>query len=129
MTAKKTRQIKVCKICGKYEGDAVDNKTVTFEKGRNTCRICRNRYHKNRREDLKDGERNEFDWYKYHGEMTNARILEKMQLKVDTKLPKIQCDIVDIDESETPTNRKIFYAFIITVLVIIYIVFDSLKLL
>ena len=127
MTAKKTRQIKVCNKCGKYEFDSEDNKIVTFEKGRNTCRICRNRYHKNRREDLKDGERNEFDWYKYHGEMTNARILKKLQLKVDTKLPKIQVDI--IDESETPTNRKIFYTFVITVLVIVYIVFDSLKLL
>ena len=55
----KNKSIKVCRICGEYEGTAVKGEIVTFEKHRNVCRICRNKYHKNRREDLLDGVRND----------------------------------------------------------------------
>ena len=120
----KNKSIKVCKICGKYEGDTVDNKTVTFEKHRNVCRICRNKYHKNRRKDLEDGERDASDWYKFHEDITNARIIERLQKKVDTKLPKVEYKKVEIHDSAQET-RYILYTFIIVCALIIYTVVKS----
>ncbi len=116
----KNEQIKICRICGTM----AENDGIVFEKHRKVCRECRSKYHKNRREDLKDGERNDSDWYKFHEDVTNARIIERLQKKVDTKLPKVEYKRVEIHDSAQET-RYILYAFIVVCALIIYTVVKS----
>ena len=81
---KKNKSIKLCRICGEYEGTEVNGKIITFENHRNVCRVCRNKYHKNRREDKKDGVRNDLDWYTSEEEIQKVRKVKKNGGRKDT---------------------------------------------
>ena len=116
----KNEQMKICRICGV----TAPNDGVVFEKTRRVCRECRAKYQKNRREDWKDGKRDYANWYKFHEDITNARIIERLQKKVDTKLPKVEYKRVEIHDSAQET-RYILYTFIVVCALIVYTVVKS----
>ena len=119
----KNKSIKLCRICGEYEGTAVKGETVTFEKHRNVCRICRNKYHKNRREDLSDGKRDDANWYKAEEEMTNERMIKKLEKlhKGNTNVFNIPNHTLrDTSHNSAQESRYIAYVFILVWAFIIY---------
>ena len=120
----KNKSIKLCRICGEYEGTAVNGKIVTFEKHRNVCRICRNKYHKNRREDLEDGVRNDSDWYTSEEKMQKVRKVKTNGGRKDTCVNQLydrelRHEYVD----SSVVNRQIFLGFLFAVVAIIYFLF------
>ena len=120
----KNKSIKLCRICGEYEGTEVNGKIITFEKHRNVCRVCRNKYHKNRREDKKDGVRNDLDWYTSEEEIQKGRKVKKNGGRKDTCVNQLydrELRHEYIDESAV--NRRIFLGFLLAVVLIIYFFF------
>ena len=87
-----------------------------FEKHRNKCRECRKAYKRNRYHDLKDGKRDDANWYTQDEEMTNARIIEDLNKKLKTK-PKMMTSFNDPAQE----SRFIAYTFILAYAFIIYI--------
>ena len=119
----KNKSIKLCRICGEYEGTEVKGETVTFEKHRNVCRICRNRYHRNRYEDRKDGKRDSANWYKAEEEMTNERMIKKLEkvYKGKTDVFKVPEQVLkDTTYDSSQESRYIAYVFILVWAFIIY---------
>lgn len=119
----KNKPIKLCRICGEYEGTVVKGETVTFEKHRNVCRMCRNKYHKNRREDLEDGKRDSANWYKAEEEMTNERMIKKPEkvYKGKTNVFKVPEQVLkDTTCDSSQQSRYIAYVFILVWAFIIY---------
>jgi len=120
----KNKSIKVCRICGEYEGTAVKGKVITFEKHRNVCRICRNKYHKNRREDLLDGVRNDSDWYTSEEKIQKVRKVKTNGGRKDTCVNQLydrelRHEYVD----GSVVNRQIFLGFLFAVIAITYFLF------
>ena len=120
----KNKSIKLCRICGEYEGTAVKGKVITFEKHRNVCRICRNKYHKNRREDLLDGVRNDSDWYTSEEKIQKVRKVKTNGGRKDTCVNQLydrelRHEYVD----GSAVNRQIFLGFLFAVIAITYFLF------
>ena len=116
----KNESIKICRICGVISA----NDGTIFEKHRKVCRDCRNKYHKNRREDMEDGKRDRASWYKAEDELTNERIIKKLE-----KLHKGKTGVKVIPEhtlrntthDSAQESRYIAYCFILVYAIIIYI--------
>ena len=115
----KNEQIKICRICG----TTAKNDGTVFEKHRKVCRDCRNKYHKNRREDLEDGKRDDANWYKAEEEMTNERIIKKLEkvYKGKTNVFNIPNHTLrDTSHDSAQESRYIAYVFILVWAFIIY---------
>ena len=115
----KNEQIKICRICG----TTAKNDGVVFEKHRKVCRECRSKYHKNRREDLSDGKRDGANWYKAEEEMTNERIIKKLEKlhKGNTNVFNIPNHTLrDTSHDSAQESRYIAYVFILVWAFIIY---------
>ena len=105
---KKNKSIKLCRICGEYEGTEVNGKIIAFEKHRNVCRVCRNKYHKNRREDKKDGVRNDLDWYRAEDELSNANTIKKLEKMYNGKTNVFNLAERELKKSDTSNLESIF---------------------
>ena len=115
----KNEQIKICRICG----TTAKNDGVVFEKHRKVCRECRSKYHKNRREDLSDGKRDGANWYKAEEEMTNERMIKKLEKlhKGNTNVFNIPNHTLrDTSHDSAQESRYIAYVFILVLAFIIY---------
>jgi len=104
----KNKSIKLCRICGEYEGTEVNGKAITFEKHRNVCRACRNKYHKNRREDLEDGVRNDSDWYRAEDELSNANTIKKLEKIYKGKTNVFNIPVRELKNSDTSRLESLF---------------------
>ena len=90
-----------------------------FEKHRAVCRLCRSVYHKNRREDLKDGSRDSENWY----ESSEPSVIEPESERKDTSvyvMPEIELRDTHLDSQRE--SRNIFYVFLLVWAVIIYVI-------
>ena len=115
----KNEQIKICRICGVISA----NDGVVFEKTRKVCRECRAKYHKNRREDLEDGKRDSANWYKAEEEMTNERMIKKLEkvYKGKTNVFKVPEQVLkDTTYDSSQESRYIAYVFVLVWAFIIY---------
>jgi hypothetical protein len=118
------KSLKICRICGGIEG----KDSISFEKHRKVCRECRNKYHKNRREDLSDGKRDDANWYKAEEEMTNERMIKKLEKlhKGSTNVFNIPNHTLrDTSHDSAQESRYIAYVFIVIYAIILYIVITS----
>ena len=118
------KSLKICRICG----TTAKNDGVVFEKHRKVCRECRSKYHKNRREDLSDGKRDDANWYKAEEEMTNERMIKKLEKlhKGSTNVFNIPNHTLrDTSHDSAQESRYIAYVFIVIYAIILYIVITS----
>jgi len=120
----KNKPIKICRICGGIEG----KDGISFEKHRKVCRECRAKYHKNRRKDLEDGKRDEANWYKAEEEMTNERIIKKLEKSYKGKTNVFQIPnhtLKDTTHDSAQESRYIFYTFFVVYAFIVYVIVAS----
>ena len=111
--------MKICARC--YTTKESDQ----FDKHRAVCKTCRNLYHKNRREDLKDGKRDEISWYEAHKAMENATIIKELEQKLDRKIAVLQIPERELRCSEDFSHSWFCFRWTMYTVIIIFGVLNA----
>jgi hypothetical protein len=105
------------KICARCH---TTKESDQFDKHRAVCKTCRNLYHKNRREDLKDGKRDALSWYEGHREMTNERTIEILSEKLNRGKGVLQVKEIELRCSEDFNHNWFCLRWFLYTIIIIF---------
>jgi hypothetical protein len=113
--------IKMCTKCQVPKG------RHDFYKHRNVCKQCRIDYDKNRKQDLKDGVRDNTDWYQKEISMDDPRVVEILkEIRDETAVLQMpERELRNTIEDSEAQSRYVFYAFVVSWAVIIFVVVDA----